>query len=190
MVKWLNTLPHEHKIVIAGNHDVSFDKKWYQKSGWKKFNHPKCFDSDELKAQLKGACTYLEDELAVVNGIRIWGSPWQPEFCDWGFNLERGDECQKAWDKIPDDIHVLMTHGPALGFGDRCSSGFRAGCVNLLDMIENKVKPQVHVFGHIHEDHGVETNGTTLFVNGSTSNLQYQRYNLNPPIVFDLPNRG
>ncbi len=30
---------------------------------------------------------YLEDSETTINGIRIWGSPWQPEFGRWMFNL-------------------------------------------------------------------------------------------------------
>jgi hypothetical protein len=69
-------------------------------------------------------------------------SPWQPEFCDWAFNLKRGEECDAVWRKIPEGIDVLVTHGPPLGYGDLCSSGFRAGCYDLLRHIKLRVKPK------------------------------------------------
>lgn len=72
-------------------------------------------------------------------------------FCDWAFNLPRGQPCLDKWDLIPADVDVLMTHGPPLGHGDQCESGLRAGCLQLLDTIQQRVKPQYHIFGHIHE---------------------------------------
>lgn len=75
----------------------------------------------------------------------------QPEFCDWAFNLPRGDSCQAKWDLIPDKVDILLTHGPPLGHGDLLQGGGRSGCVNLLYTIQQRVKPKYHVFGHIHE---------------------------------------
>ena len=59
-------------------------------------------------------------------------------------------------------------HGPPLGRGDQCHHGGRAGCYDLLKAVQGKVKPRLHVFGHIHEGFGVSSDGTTtLFVNTS-----------------------
>ena len=75
----------------------------------------------------------------------------QPEFYNWGFNLKRGQPCLDKWDLIPDEVDILMTHGPPLGHGDLCKHGGRAGCLQLLDTIQQRVRPLYHVFGHIHE---------------------------------------
>ena len=75
----------------------------------------------------------------------------QPEFGGWAYNLKRGEECLEKWNLIPDDTDILVTHGPPLGYGDYCSSQLRAGCSELLSTIQNRVKPKIHVFGHIHE---------------------------------------
>jgi len=58
---------------------------------------------------------------------------------------------------IPDDIDILITHGPPLGYGDFCFSQMRAGCSELLSTIQQRVKPKIHVFGHIHEGKHVKT---------------------------------
>ena len=83
---WLEALPHRHKIVIAGNHDF-------------------CFERQPQKAQKRLAgCTYLQDAGVTVEGIRFYGSPWQPWFYDWAFNLPRGGRELKArWTAIPDN---------------------------------------------------------------------------------------
>lgn len=41
----------------------------------------------------------------------------QPVFCDWGFNLKRGEDILKKWQTIPADLDILMTHGPPVGKG-------------------------------------------------------------------------
>ena len=87
----------------------------------------------------------------MVRGVTVWGSPWQPEFCDWAFNETRGAHMREKWARIPDRVDVLVTHGPPIGHGDRCQSGQLAGCVDLLLTIQQRVRPKLHVFGHIHE---------------------------------------
>jgi 3',5'-cyclic AMP phosphodiesterase CpdA len=93
--RYLGSLPHRHKIVIAGNHDFSMERlgKW------------------EVAKQLTHA-TYLEDTGITIDGIHFWGSPWQPEFHDWAFNLPRGHALAEKWRKIPDNTDVLITHSP------------------------------------------------------------------------------
>lgn len=118
--------------------------------------------------------------------IRIYGSPWQPEFCDWAFNLKRGPDSARVWSKIPLDTDVLVTHGPPQGQGDLTEDGFSCGCEELLAVVEGmETPPRVHVFGHIHEGYGHWTNGKTLFVNASTCNFDYRP--TNRPILFFLP---
>ena len=79
------------------------------------------------------------------------GTPWQPEFSGWAFNLPRGSPCLKRWNNIPTETDILITHTPPLGFGDLCSTGVRAGCVELLHSVQKRIKPKYHIYGHIHE---------------------------------------
>lgn len=163
--KALAALPHPYKVVIAGNHD---------------------WDLQRLPApaiQLLGKVTYLHDRGVEVAGLRFWGSPWTPWFCDWAFNWPRGRSMKPQWDKIPDGIDVLVTHGPPRGHGDRTEDGEDAGCPDLLEAVR-RVKPLLHVFGHIHEGYGVTREGDTRCVNASTCTLDYRPSN--PPIVVDL----
>jgi len=207
---WLGSLPHARKLVIAGNHDLTFDEEAYP-ALHKRFGHAEMYDTAACRAILEdvprvecaprppprgpcarmascgavGARRYLSDSGTRVGGLNVWGSPWQPEFCGWAFNLRRGAACRAKWRLIPDDTHVVVTHGPALGHGDLCDSGQRAGCLDLLDAMQTRVRPLVHVSGHIHEGYGVTTDGHTLYVNASTCDLQYRP--IHAPIVFDLP---
>jgi hypothetical protein len=102
--RWFNSLDqYKHKIFIAGNHDWGFQ------------THPEDV-SDILKWYPN--ITYLQDSSVEIEGIKIYGSPWQPEFFQWAFNLQRGPEIQEKWDMIPLDTDILITHGPVYGHGD------------------------------------------------------------------------
>jgi len=80
------TLPYKHKIVVAGNHELSFDEKFLQQSRiiGVRF-HPVevreyLFSKSLTKMKdLLVNCTYLEDSETTVFGLRIYGSPWYNE---------------------------------------------------------------------------------------------------------------
>ncbi len=161
----LATLPHRHKIVIAGNHDFLFER-----------------DPARAQALLDG-CIYLQDAAVEILGLRFWGSPWQPWFYDWAFNLPRGEAIAAKWALIPPGTDVLVTHGPPRGILDRTAGGDLAGCEDLL-LAVRRLRPRLHVFGHIHEAWGREERDGTLFVNASICDLGYAP--IQAPIVVDL----
>ncbi|XP_060075974.1 metallophosphoesterase MPPED2-like [Ylistrum balloti] len=193
--KFLGTLPHKVKIVIAGNHDLTFDKDMVEKSreqlttmfGVTEENFEAYMTKNKLSEvkELLTECVYLEDESVNIHGIKIYGSPWQPVFGGWGFNLPRGQLLLDKWNMIPDDTDILITHGPPVGHGDYSFDGHRAGCVELLSTIQHRVRPKYHIFGHIHEGYGVTTDGFTNYINASTCTLKYKP--INAAIIFDFP---
>jgi len=192
-IEWLEELPHREKVVIAGNHDLTIDTIYYnEEKNWRRWTAGRNGPMDAVRAR-KALCetpknrfTYLEDNsVTVTGGYKIYGSPSQPEFYNWAFNLSRGEACASKWEQIPNDTDILMTHGPPIGHGDVCSDGQRAGCVDLLATVADRVKPLFHVFGHIHEGYGATTNGETIFINASTCTLSYKP--TQAPLVFDLP---
>jgi predicted phosphodiesterase len=91
---WYSALPHPYKIFVAGNHD------WL-------------FETDNQVARLLTArygIIYLQDSSAEIEGLQIYGSPWQPRFFNWAFNLNRGEELAEKWDLIPRETQILITH--------------------------------------------------------------------------------
>eukprot|EP00111_Clytia_hemisphaerica_P001657 TCONS_00004697-protein len=174
---------YKHLIVIAGNHELTFDPFGAESAGYLLPKDCLGLDHKEMKKKLTN-CTFIEDQAVEVMGFKIYGSPWQPEFGGWAYNLKRGADCLEKWDLIPDDTDILVTHGPPLGYGDHCSSQMRAGCAELLSTIQNRVKPMIHVFGHIHEAYGIWTDSTTTYINASTCTLRYKPSN--KPIIMDL----
>lgn len=180
---FLGTLPHRHKLVIAGNHELTFDPHTV--------NHGmSCTEAacNEAVAQIKRRlvnCTYLQDAPATVCGVQVYGSPWQPRFHNWAFNLQRGQALLDKWNCIPADTDVLVTHTPPVGHGDYCVLNRHVGCVELLNVVQNRVRPRYHVFGHIHEGYGTTTDGETMFVNAAICDFRYKP--VNAPIIFDVP---
>ena len=171
-------------MVIAGNHDITFQEDYYMSSGAQRFHGGVGrYDCSKARGLLKG-CTYLEDSSVEICGYKIYGSPWQPEFCDWAFNLPRGEELRKRWAAIPIDTDILLVHGPPAGHVDMTSRSGHVGCEDLLEAIHQRCISTV-VSGHLHPAYGTSADEVTLFINASTCTEQY-----NPtraPIVFDLP---
>lgn len=147
---WLRSLPHRHKIVIAGNHDWCFVRQ------------PR-----EAIAMLGDGIVYLEDAAHEIDGVRFWGSPWQPAYNDWAYNLHRGAPLAEKWALIPDDTDVLITHGPPRGVGDGTDNPVRQGCADLM-AAARRVQPVLHVFGHIHQDGGLWQRDGVWFANVTT----------------------
>jgi Icc-related predicted phosphoesterase len=110
------------------------------------------------------------------------------EFKDLGvtylfaFNLPRGEELAAKWEKIPDDVDILITHGPAYGILDYAPIGGRVGCEELYRKIV-EVKPKIHVCGHIHDGYGQKTMGGIEFLNASVLNDRYEY--AHKPIVVE-----
>jgi len=165
--EFLGRLPHKHKLFVAGNHDAPFAN----------------VTSKEAGVLLKNATCYLENSGVEIGGVKFWGSPWQPEFFNWAFNLPRGRRLAEIWALIPDDTEVLITHTPPYGILDRVDSGEHVGCEDLRRALQ-RVKPKVHVFGHVHEDRGVTPQNGTTFINACICNRYFMA--VYDPIVFDL----
>jgi len=175
---WFRHLPHKHKVFVAGNHDWMFEKN-------------PSLATDLLNQGILGLSntpkvTYLLDNIVEIEGLKIYGSPWQPRFYDWAFNLDRGETIKRKWDLIPEGLDVLITHGPPMGIHDQISpylGGEHLGCEELMIAVE-RAKPKIHVYGHIHGGYGKTQYVNTLFINASVCNEAYKP--IHEPIVIDL----
>lgn len=164
------------QVFIAGNHDRMFE-----------VYHNKALEIVEGYNNP----VYLQDEpMLFINSdwepVRLYGSPWQPWFHNWAFNLPRnGAELMSKWEQIPQNTDILITHGPPMGYGDTSGAPYNEpnlGC-ELLRARVDIIKPKIHVFGHIHGGYGYYFNGHTHFINAA---ILDERYNYtNQPITFD-----
>ena len=166
-LSWFSSLPHKYKIFVAGNHD------WL-------------YELDNRRARLLTAnfnIKYLQDSSIEINNLKIYGSPWQPRYYDWAFNLNRGSEIAEKWKMIPKDTDILITHGPPFEILDKTPTGDFVGCEELRKFVE-KLLPKAHIFGHIHHGYGTAEKFGVKFVNASICDESYSPVNL--PIILDI----
>ncbi|MBK8208192.1 MAG: metallophosphatase domain-containing protein [Planctomycetes bacterium] len=166
---WFHSQPFAQRIVVAGNHDLLFE-------------HVPEIAEDILRQACPGV-HYLRDSGIEIDGVRFWGSPWQPRFMNWAFNLERGEPLRQVWAQVPDGIDVLITHGPPHGILDKTRHGDLVGCEELRAALP-RIKPRVHIFGHIHEGAGQLKAGGVHFVNASSLDATYST--MHPVMIVEL----
>ena len=158
------------KVAVAGNHD------WL-------------FETQPTAAQFifrSRGIQYLQDQVIDICGAKFYGSPQTPLFMDWAFNVQRGPDIKKYWDRIPQHTDVLITHGPPHGVLDQSAPHLNSehlGCEELSLAVE-RVNPRLHVFGHIHGSYGKVDLADTTFVNAALVNEAYAPGRI--PWVVDL----
>ena len=162
---WIGKQDFKHKLVIPGNHDRVFETDY------------------ALAKDVLDNATLLLDSSVTIEGIKFYGSPWQPAFCNWAFNVPRGLELKEKWDNIPLDTDVLITHGPPHGMLDTVPGDGSVGCEELLLAVE-RVQPKLHCFGHIHGGYGIDKRADTVFVNASSCTERYIA--ANKPIIIGV----
>ena len=174
-LEWYNSLEIKFKIFVAGNHDTSIERGLVD---------PKQYPS----------IIWLNHESTVIEGIKIFGSPFQPSFGDgWAYNVKRA-KLHDYWKDIPTDTDILITHGPPYGILDLTESGEaklqHVGCSSLFKRIK-AIEPKFSIFGHIHnESEGINsgifkpTGMKTTFINACVVDLRYEL--VNDGIVIEI----
>jgi Icc-related predicted phosphoesterase len=185
-IKWLSEIDFNLCCVfIAGNHDLSFDPT--RSLSWE-YNIVK----DILYTlDRNDRIHYLQNSDITINDIKIWGSPVSPWFFGnhWAFNKHRGREIMEVWNTIPDDIEILITHGPVKGMVDTVEEGDSVGCEMLAERIKSLPNLKMVISGHIHEAHGHHTDERgILYVNASVLNRRYEVVN-KPILVEKIDNK-
>lgn len=166
---WFSNLnQYKHKIIIAGNHDILFEKE-------------KTF----AKSLIPDNINYLEDEEIIINGIKIYGSPVQLPFANgWVFNRNEY-KLMWHWANIPNDVDILITHCPPYMIMDYSDYGSKhIGSPALYDEVLNRIKPKLHCFGHAHQMHGIKKIDETYFINATV--VDNKNKYLNDPIYIEI----
>lgn len=175
--KWFDGLEqYDTKVFIAGNHDRMFE------------------DKPEMASEIYSS--YKNIEYLQDNRLDLWdqddqqtviyGTPWQPEFYSWAFNLPKGGPgLMSKWEAIPVDTDILITHGPPQDHLDVSGPPYNEphlGCALLREKVDEQ-PPKIHVFGHIHGGYGYKFHNGTHFFNASILNERYEY--VNRPVTFD-----
>ena len=174
-LEWLEIQLYKNKVVIAGNHDgfIQRQQQLYKEECAERRIH------------------YLQDSCCEINGLKVYGVPWTPPFLQWHF-MANQTLMQKKVDEIPDDVDILVTHGPSHGTMDKVRDKLvdsRVGCSILNERLMQLKSLKLHVFGHIHEGYGqsVFTGSdyqSYICVNASIMTRDYEP--TNNPITLEL----
>ena len=194
-IKWFGKQDYTHKVFIAGNHDMTFDREILLRDKLAHFEGRDRNDYDtecaegkpewlvEMLDNLPDNVYYLENNSIKLEGINIWGSPYSARFGrEWAFNVNRGEDSRELWGTIPPDANIIVTHGPLFGVVDRTNNNMNVGCEDLRETVMN-LEPDFHLCGHIHEARGYVQFGKTHCINGSNLSLSYEYKH--KPITFD-----
>jgi hypothetical protein len=162
--EWFLDQSHPHKILVAGNHEHLFEK-----------------EPDTARALLPGV-HYLQDSGVDLDGVHFWGSPWQPEYGGWAFNLPKGEALARKWRQVPSGLDVLITHVPPSGVMDLITNGIAIGCEALHSELR-RIRPHLHAFGHAHESRGVQQTGGWLSINAAICDEHY--HVMHQPVIVE-----
>ena len=159
-IEWYKSIPVKHKIFVAGNHSTAIERRLIVKADFE-----------------KAGIIYLENEEVIIEGLKIYGSPYTPSFgSGWAFNKDRA-KISRVWENIPDDTDILVTHGPPKGILDlsynRNNELEFCGDLSLKKRIK-AIQPKLVCFGHIHNNDNITNQGyvkladhDTIYSNGS-----------------------
>lgn len=173
-IPWCQKLECDNILLIAGNHDVFFEKATYK----------------EKKYMFLGTnIHYLEDDSYEVDDLTFYGTPYCNKFAEWSF-MRNDDQLKIIYKFIPKNVDILLTHAAPYGTSDIClqevwwNEGKHIGCIPLRDAIVEK-KPKIVLHGHLHSsNHEVELLEETKVYNVSildeTYNIAYK------PLVLDI----
>ena len=154
-LEWFISLPHPHKIVVAGNHDT-------------------CMRGESIEG-LPDNCHYLDCSSVKIDGITFYGVPLFMQ------DIEEDILDQKYAD-IPNGTDVLITHQPPLGIMDGEEADCFGNATLLARVLE--LRPRVHLFGHAHRDFGMQAGLSTAFSNGSIASSRSKTIRTGNKITF------
>jgi len=206
-LRWITTLPHPIKILVAGNHDLCLDRQFAEDMGRDIFlQHFKAaIQLVRGPAAQAAGIHYLEHEAtSFVSGGRRWkvyGSPAAPLYNAEGcFQYNSKEKAQEIYNLIPVDVDILLTHTPPHGVHDVTKRGKHAGCQYLTERLKQLDEGisergrsdtpwscKLHVWGHIHEAHGASITKTAR---GERVQVNAALYHSGLPIIVDLHNGG
>lgn len=159
---WYRALPIATKIFVPGNHSTAIAQGLLRPTDFADIHF------------------LIHDQMNTA-GLNVFGTPYTPEFFNWSYMKPR-EALDAVWQTIPDEVDILITHGPPKGILDVTKDmdtrkPIHVGSQSLTRHVTQRIKPLVHAFGHIHDELGirnfglVEQDGIT-FLNAACCNLE------------------
>lgn len=171
--KWLDNLNADEILITPGNHEVFFER-----------NYP---ESKEWTTKWCPRAKILIDESINVGGLNFYFSPWTPSYgFGWAYNAARSEVesahifkpyIKEIWDKIPQNVNFLVTHGMPLGVLDLANNQ-HVGDKYLLHKILSLKELKYVQGGHLHFCGGkTEKLNDVLVINAAICNESYKPVN-------------
>ena len=157
-MNWFCNLPYEHKVFIAGNHDMCM------------------YGADPIEG-LSPNVHYLYNNSVVIDGMKFYGIPMFMEDCMDG-------KLDMFIHNIPDDVDILITHMPPKGICDIADYGKgleHRGNATLAEHLK-VLHPTCHLFGHEHDAYGTATIENVVYSNACVVDSRYNLIN-NPTLI-------
>ena len=158
---WYAALDIPTKIFVPGNHSTAIEKGLIRPTDYPSIR-------------------FLIHDQTEWMGLKIFGSPYTPEFFDWAYMKPR-EELDAIWQTIPDATDILITHGPPKGILDvtrdlDTRELVHVGSKSLRRHVLERIMPRFHAFGHIHDEkginnYGIVTRNNTQFINCSICDI-------------------
>lgn len=165
----------ELKLVIAGNHDLTLDRKFFEVNNGDMNEHYRAIHLWQSSLTKEMNIIFLDEgthTFDLSNGAKftVYASPWTPQFGESAFQYKTNEDRYNpahliapeavsiAEHPIPDfpAVDIVMTHGPPKYVLDGLPNGSNAGCPHLRRAIE-RARPRLHAFGHVHSQWGAQT---------------------------------
>jgi len=170
-IKWMSSVKQNYTygvVCVPGNHDRFVESA-----------------PDLTKVQFNDAgIKLLINENIEINGVKIFGTPYTPNFYNWTF-MGTDTQLTKHFEAMSADTDLVISHGPPYGILDYVGrdGGLSVGSLALLYKIQ-EVKPKVVVFGHIHEGRGSTDQNGISYYNVSSVDEYYRP--IHAPVVIDV----
>ena len=158
---WFGKQPHKIKLLCPGNHDEVYES------------------APALAKKMLSNAQVLIDEAITIRGLKFYGTPWQPYYNNWSFNVQDPKKRAALFKKIPKDTNVLITHCPPRTILD---AGL--GDPELAKRLDNLKHLKYHIFSHIHGAYGTLIKDGVTFVNCSILDDNYSV--TNEPVVLEV----
>lgn len=139
----INSKNVNYIVFIAGNHDFVFQVMAKGKN-------------EAFNVQWPAGVHYLYQQHTEIEGVKFYGTPWTPTFGNWAF-MQSEDVLNNYFESIPNDLDILLSHGPAHGLNDTImqrpewsyGSDPHVGSKSLREHIK-RAMPKKLLVGHIH----------------------------------------
>lgn len=177
---WIAALPHQVKIVVAGNHDLALDPFHSATTRDKHLQARALFTSPHAQAR---GMHYLDSEVRFITvqplhhhqqhqgessscservTVGVYGNPHQPQWLttNYAFTYKPfpAPESEAPWKHTPtrdDPVPIWVMHGGPQRRLDKIDIPPLEGCVVSARKLY-AARPLLAVFGHFHVAYGVE----------------------------------